>query len=114
MRENTGCLPNSTSYPAVSVAAVDAGIVHMDLKRDGRNNRLGLNLQQTMSMLRVLAKGTNYLFGRLLRKKNIFIGSSLAYLKRERVIDRNYFDYVRLATLELVSYEMNRQKLVGK
>ncbi len=64
-------------------------------------------------MLGMLAKGTNYLFGGLLRKRNIFIGSSLVYLKRERVIDRNYFDYIRLATLELVSHEINRKNLNG-
>ena len=64
-------------------------------------------------MLGVLARGTNYLFGRFLRQKKIFIGSSLVYLNRERNIDRNYFDYVRLATLELVSYEIGRKKLEG-
>jgi O-methyltransferase len=64
-------------------------------------------------MFEVLAKGTNYLFGRLLRKRNIFIGSSLAFLKRKRTVDRNYFDYIRLATLELVSHEINRKKLAG-
>jgi O-methyltransferase len=64
-------------------------------------------------MIGVLAKGTNFLFGSLLRKKSIFISSSLPYLKRERRIDRNYFDYVRLATLELVSYEINRKSLTG-
>jgi len=64
-------------------------------------------------MLAVLAKGTNYLFGKYLRKKNIFIGSSLLYLERKRNIDKNYFDYIRLATLELASYEINRKKLEG-
>jgi O-methyltransferase len=64
-------------------------------------------------MLGVVARGINYLFGRFLRKKNIFIGSSLVYLNRERKIDRNYFDYIRLATLELVSYEIGRKKLEG-
>jgi O-methyltransferase len=64
-------------------------------------------------MLEVLAKGTNYLFGRFLHKKKIFIGNSLAYLDRERNIDKNYFDYIRLATLELVSYEIERKKLEG-
>jgi O-methyltransferase len=64
-------------------------------------------------MLGVLAKGINYLFGSLLRKKNIFIGSSLVYLKRNRFIDKNYFDYIRLATLELVSHEIHKKKLEG-
>ena len=64
-------------------------------------------------MLEVLAKGTNYLFGSLLRKRNIFIGSSLVYLGRKRTVDRNYFDYIRLSTLELVSQEIKRKKLEG-
>ena len=64
-------------------------------------------------MLGILAKGTNYLFGALLKKKNIFIGGSLAYLERERNIDKNYFDYIRLATLELVSQEINKKNLKG-
>jgi O-methyltransferase len=64
-------------------------------------------------MLEVLAKGTNFFIGRLLNKKNIFLSSSLAYLKRERNIDKNYFDYVRLATLELVSYEIHKKQLKG-
>ena len=64
-------------------------------------------------MLRVLARGTNYLFGRFLHKKKIFIGNSLVFLNRERNIDRNYFDYIRLATLELVSYEIAKKNLEG-
>jgi O-methyltransferase len=64
-------------------------------------------------MLRVLAKGTNYLFGGLFRKKGVFISSSLPYLDRERSIDKNYFDYVRLATLELIAFEISKKKLSG-
>ncbi len=64
-------------------------------------------------MLSVLARGINYLFGGFLRKKKIFIGSSLVLLNRERHIDRNYFDYIRLATLELVSYEIAKKDLEG-
>lgn len=64
-------------------------------------------------MIGKLARGTNYLFGRFLHKKKVFIGSSLFYLNRERNIDRNYFDYIRLATLELASYEIKRKKLEG-
>jgi O-methyltransferase len=66
-----------------------------------------------MGILGVLAKGTNYLFGRFLHKKKIFIGSSLVFLNRERDIDKNYFDYIRLATLELVSNEIARKNLEG-
>ena len=64
-------------------------------------------------MIGILARGTNYLFGRFLHKKKVFIGNSLVYLDRQRNIDRNYFDYIRLATLELASYEIQRKKLEG-
>jgi O-methyltransferase len=64
-------------------------------------------------MFRTLAKGTNFLFGKLLRKENIFIGSSLPYLHRPRAIDRNYFDYTRIATLELISFEIKKRNLQG-
>jgi O-methyltransferase len=64
-------------------------------------------------MLDVLAKGTNMLFGAILKKRNIFLSSSLVYLKRERHIDKNYFDYIRLSTLELLSYEIGNKKLKG-
>lgn len=64
-------------------------------------------------MFGVLAKGTNYFFGNLLKRGNVFISSSLAYLKRKRIIDRNYFDYVRLSTLELVCHEIKKKNLAG-
>jgi O-methyltransferase len=64
-------------------------------------------------MLKTLAKGTNFLLGKTLQKKNIFISSTLGYLKRDREIDTNYFDYIRLATLELISHEINTKKLKG-
>ncbi len=64
-------------------------------------------------MIGKLARGTNYLFGRFLHKKKIFIGNSLVYLDRKRNIDRNYFDYIRLATLELACYEIKKKKLEG-
>jgi O-methyltransferase len=43
----------------------------------------------------------------------VFISSSLTYLDRERTIDKNYFDYIRLATLELIAYEINKKNLSG-
>jgi O-methyltransferase len=64
-------------------------------------------------MLEVLAKGTNYLVGNLLRRNKVFISSSLAFLNRERTIDRNYFDYVRVSTLELISHEIKQKNLPG-
>ena len=64
-------------------------------------------------MIKLLAKGTNFLFGRLLFKKHVFITNSLEYLNRERMIDNNYFDYVRLASLELISHEIGKKNLKG-
>jgi O-methyltransferase len=64
-------------------------------------------------MLDVFAKGINFTLGKVLQKRKIFVSSSLAYLKRSRSIDSNYFDYVRLATLELVSHEIKAKNLKG-
>lgn len=64
-------------------------------------------------MLNVVGKGINFLFGKAFHKKNIFIGNSLSFLQRKRQIDKNYFDYIRLATLELVSYEISKRNLQG-
>lgn len=64
-------------------------------------------------MLDVFGKGMNFLFGKAFHKKNIFIGNSLGYLHRKRNIDRNYFDYIRLSTLELVSHEIDKKNIEG-
>ena len=64
-------------------------------------------------MLETLGKGLNYLFGDAFRKRNVFIDNSLNFLHRNRSIDRNYFDYIRLSTLELVSHEINKKQLQG-
>jgi O-methyltransferase len=64
-------------------------------------------------MWRVLSKGANYLLGSVLQSQRIFISGSLEYLDRKPKIDKNYFDYVRLSTLELASYEINRRNLEG-
>ncbi|MBW7892249.1 MAG: methyltransferase [Chitinophagaceae bacterium] len=64
-------------------------------------------------MIKLISKGINFLLGHQLRKKNIFLGNSLINLKRERKIDNNYLDYVRLSALELISYEINRKGLRG-
>jgi O-methyltransferase len=64
-------------------------------------------------MIKTFAKGINFLMGSALRKKKVFIGNSLDYLERRRTIDSNYFDYIRLATLELVSNEINKKGLLG-
>ncbi len=64
-------------------------------------------------MTKLFAKAANYILGDALRKKNIFVSGSLEYVGREREIDKNYFDYVRLSTLELVSFEINNRNLTG-
>jgi len=64
-------------------------------------------------MLSKLAKGLNFLFGNRLRSRKIMLSSSLDYLKRKRVLDRNYFDQVRISTLELVSEEIRLRKIEG-
>jgi len=64
-------------------------------------------------MIKSLAKGINFLIGRSFQKRKVFIGSSLEYLQRQRILDKDYFDYIRLASLELVSFEINSKKLEG-
>jgi O-methyltransferase len=66
-----------------------------------------------MGLIKILGKGSNYLFGKWLLKNHVIVSDSLEYLQRERKIDNNYFDYIRLATLELVSYEIRNKKLAG-
>jgi O-methyltransferase len=65
-------------------------------------------------MITSLIKGLNYFLGRFLNSKSIYITNSLNYLIRKRTIDNNYFDYIRLSTLELVSEEISRKKLIGE
>jgi O-methyltransferase len=64
-------------------------------------------------MIKKMAQGVNYIFGNILQKRNVIITGSLQYLRRRRNIDKNYFDYIRLATLELISFEINKKKLRG-
>jgi O-methyltransferase len=65
-------------------------------------------------MIRNFAKAVNAVLGTTLQRSNVFLTGSLDYLYRKRNIDKNYFDYVRLATLELVSHEIKRKKLDGQ
>jgi O-methyltransferase len=67
-----------------------------------------------MGIYRVLAKGINFLAGKGLQKNKIAIAGSLDFLHRSRKIDSNYFDYIRLATLELVSDEIRQKQLTGE
>ena len=64
-------------------------------------------------MLKLFVRGINFLLGKNLQNKKVFIGSSLDYLHRSRTIDKNYFDYIRISTLELVSYEIKKKNLKG-
>lgn len=64
-------------------------------------------------MFKFLAKSTNYIFGKRLQKEKVAITASLDSLHRHRNIDSNYFDYIRLSTLELVSEEIKRRNLKG-
>ena len=60
-----------------------------------------------------LIQAFNYIFGTFFNRFKTFINSSLNYLERKRVIDRNYMDYIRLSTLELIAHEINTGKLQG-
>jgi O-methyltransferase len=64
-------------------------------------------------MVKVIARGLNFLIGKALRNRRVFLTNSLEYLQRERKIDVNYFDYVRLAAIELVSAEIYKRNLNG-
>jgi O-methyltransferase len=65
-------------------------------------------------MITKFIKGLNFLFGRILNSKSIYITNSLNYLIRKREVDNNYFDHIRLSTLELVSDEINKKNLTGE
>jgi O-methyltransferase len=67
-----------------------------------------------MGMYRLFAKGINFLAGKGLQKNKIAVAGSLDFLYRPRKIDSNYFDYIRLATLELVSEEIKQKQLKGE
>jgi len=71
------------------------------------------DLLNRVNMIKFVAKSINTIIGKLLSRKKIFISNSLEALQRKRRIDNNYFDYVRIATLELISFEINSKKLTG-
>lgn len=64
-------------------------------------------------MIKFLAKGTNYLFGKVLQNKKVAVTNTLEYLDRQRTIDYNYLDHIRLSTLELISFEIKKRELKG-
>jgi len=64
-------------------------------------------------MVTFFAKGINFLFGNVLQDKKVFLSGSLQYVQRKRSIDKNYFDYIRLSTLELIAHEISEAGLKG-
>ena len=40
-----------------------------------------------MDLIKILGKAANFLFGKMLFKKHVFISDSLEYLRRDRLID---------------------------
>lgn len=60
-----------------------------------------------------LIKAFNFLFAKFLSSQNAHLNFSLKYYSRKRNIDLQYLDYIRLATLELISHEINKKKLEG-
>ena len=54
-----------------------------------------------------------FILKNILNRKGATINYSLNYMNRKRTIDRNYMDYIRLATLELVAHDINCKGLEG-
>ena len=61
----------------------------------------------------MLIKAFNFLFGQFFNAQKARINYSLNYLNRKRDYDRNYLDYIRLSTLELVSNQIESSNLSG-
>ena len=55
----------------------------------------------------------NYLAGKLFNRNKTFINYSLLYQSRKRDIDRNYMDYIRISSLELVAHEIEEKNITG-
>lgn len=72
-----------------------------------------LFLQPKDFMIRFFARSANYLFGKVLQKNRVSVTGTLDFLHRKRDIDHNYFDYIRLSTLELISFEIKKNDLEG-
>ncbi len=64
-------------------------------------------------MIRRLVQATNFLLGRTINKSHIHFVNSLNWLQRTRAVDKNYLDYIRLSTLELISAEINEAGIAG-
>lgn len=64
-------------------------------------------------MIQRIIQGINYVFGKQVNKSHIHFANSLNWLERSRAIDRNYLDYIRLSTLELLASEISEAKVAG-
>lgn len=60
-----------------------------------------------------LIKGFNYIFGNYFKSKKVHLNYSLNYYQRQRNIDIQNLDYIRIATLELLAHEINVKNLAG-
>lgn len=69
--------------------------------------------KESIHLYMFLIKGFNYLFAKLLNSQKAHLNFSLTYSERKRNIDLQYLDYIRLATLELISVEINKKNLTG-
>ena len=61
----------------------------------------------------IFIKGFHYLIARFFNRMHVYLNFSLNYLERKRQIDKNYLDYIRLSTLELVAEEINNNNSPG-
>jgi O-methyltransferase len=64
-------------------------------------------------MIDSLLRGINFMAGNWLRSRKVMLSGTLTYLQRQREVDKNYFDQVRLSSLELASFEINQRRLTG-
>jgi O-methyltransferase len=64
-------------------------------------------------LLQLFAKGMNFTLGKSFQQNKVMVTGSLQYLQRERSFDKNYFDKIRISTLELVSYEIVKKQISG-
>ncbi|MBX3240587.1 MAG: class I SAM-dependent methyltransferase [Chitinophagaceae bacterium] len=62
-------------------------------------------------MIRFLAKAWNYLFG---KRTGIIMVESLKFWRHKRTADYNYFDYIRVSTLELIVHELKNKNVGGE
>ena len=64
-------------------------------------------------MIKYFSKKVLSFLAKPLRKKHVFITSSLQFLTRHKPIPTDCFDYIRLSSLELAAAEINNRNLKG-